>query len=74
MTDETQKLWERAEGDPMPPNLEDLLADLIEPFTMHVEMEHDDAMSLLKIVYPVIKDWLFTQTGNWRPQIESNED
>lgn len=74
MNDELKSLEARAEADPMPPGLENSLRDLIEPFTMHVEMEHGDAMGLLRIVYPSIKDWLFNQTVNWRPQIESRED
>jgi hypothetical protein len=73
MSDEVERLWEHAERDPMPSGLEDSLRDLIEPFTMKEEVEHAAVMDALKIAYPVIKDWLFTQTVNWNPQIRSHE-
>jgi hypothetical protein len=71
MSDEVERLRARAKADPMPAGFEGFLCDLIVPFTLQMEMEHDDAMSLLKIVYPVIKDWLFTQTVDWSSQIRN---
>lgn len=48
----------RAEEESIPPELRTKLADLIEPHTMNLELEHAGVMTCLDVAYPVIREWL----------------
>lgn len=73
MSNDVAKLWDIADKDPMPDGLALLLSQRIEPYTMEVEVEHATVMDAFSLAYPIIKDWLFTQTTNWTPQIGSRD-
>lgn len=73
MSNDVAKLWGAAEKDPMPDGLALLLSQRIEPYTWEKEVEHSIVMDALNLAYPIIKDWLFTQTTNWTPQIGSRD-
>lgn len=49
---------ERAMAEPMPRELRDQLAGLIEPHTINMYLNHRDVMDCIDVSWPVIRDWL----------------
>jgi hypothetical protein len=62
LTDEQARSCEaslqRALDEPMPRELKDLIADLIEPHTINMSIKHRDVMTCIRVAFPVIRDWL----------------
>lgn len=48
----------RSLDEPMPRELRDQLADLIEPHTLNMYLKHGDVMTCINVAFPVIRDWL----------------
>jgi hypothetical protein len=65
---------ELAEQHPIPPSLRQQIEDQIEPVTMNVGCDHEDAMSAIKAAYPLILnyfdriDLLGTEIRNFAPE------
>lgn len=48
----------RALDEPMPRELRDRIADLIEPHTLNMYLKHGDVMTCIAVAFPVIRDYL----------------
>lgn len=55
---------ERAIAEPMPRELRDDLADLIEPHTINMYLKHRDVMDCIDVAWPAIRDWLREHPGD----------
>jgi hypothetical protein len=49
---------QRALDEPMPDDLKSAIADLIEPHTMNMYLDHGDTMTCIEVAFPVIREWL----------------
>ena len=49
---------QRALDEPMPRELSDKIADLIEPHTLNMYLKHRDVMECIDVAFPVIRDYL----------------
>ena len=54
---------QRALDEPMPTELKNTIADLIEPHTMNMYLDHGDVMTCIRVAFPVIRDWLADQNS-----------
>lgn len=52
---------QRALDEPMPRDLREQIADLIEPHTINSSIKHGDVMEAIDIAFPVIRDYLSAQ-------------
>jgi len=57
-SDRREASLRRALDEPMPRELRDRLADLIEPHTMNMYLKHGDVMTCIAVAFPVIRDYL----------------
>jgi hypothetical protein len=48
----------RAMDEPMPADLRRVVAELIEPHTMNMLMDHGDTMTCIGVAFPMIRDYL----------------
>lgn len=48
---------QRAMDEPMPRELRDQIADLIEPHTLNMYLKHRDVMDCIDVAFPVIRDY-----------------
>lgn len=48
----------RAMAEPMPADLKTQVENLIEPHTINMGADHGDAMTCIRVAWPVIRDWL----------------
>lgn len=55
---------ERALAEPMPRELRDGLAGLIEPHTVNLYLDHGDVMDCIDVAWPAIRDWLREHPGD----------
>lgn len=53
-----EEALQRALDNPMPRELRQRVADLIEPQTMNAGIKHDEVMMCIAIAFPAIRDWL----------------
>jgi hypothetical protein len=62
LTDEENRRRERslqrANDEPMPRELRDQVADLIEPHALNMHLKHRDVMMCIGVAFPVIRDYL----------------
>lgn len=49
---------QRALDEPMPRDLREQIADLIEPHTMNMYLDHGDTMDCIDVAFPTILDYL----------------
>jgi hypothetical protein len=49
---------QRGLDEPMPPELNRLIRDLIEPHTINMRIKHGDVMDCMSVAFPVIREWL----------------
>lgn len=52
---------QRALDNPMPPELQNQIRDLIEPHTINMELKHSDVMECIDVAFPVIRDTLLVE-------------
>lgn len=68
MTDFDPRAYERAMqrylDNPLPRELRQQIAAGIEPITINRGFDHGEAMDLIGIAYPLIRDYLATSSGN----------
>jgi hypothetical protein len=53
-----EQLVQHALDNPMPDDLHKHLGDLLEAVTMNRGLDHGEAMSVIEIAYPLIRDYL----------------
>ncbi|HEY9413431.1 MAG TPA: hypothetical protein VIQ30_01625 [Pseudonocardia sp.] len=53
-----EETTQRALDEPMPNDLRDQIADLIEPHTINARIKHADVMDCISVAFPVIRDYL----------------
>jgi hypothetical protein len=58
----------RYQAAPMPPELNELVKDLIVPHTMNMELKHGDVMECIHVAFPVIRDWLHAHPDDAVPR------
>lgn len=49
---------ERAMAEPIPRELSEIIANLIEPHTINMYLKHRDVMRCIVVAFPVIRDYL----------------
>ena len=49
---------QRSLDEPMPRELRESIAGLIEPHTINMYLKHGDVMACIGVAFPVIRDWL----------------
>lgn len=57
-----ERAVQRGLDNPRPGELHQQIADEIEPVTINRHFKHDEAMSLIGIAYPLIRDFLTRNT------------
>lgn len=53
-----EEALQHAFANPMPRELQQRIADLIEPQTMNASLDHGEVMTCIEIAFPAIRDWL----------------
>ena len=64
MTDQREESLQRALAEPMPRELRDQVAGLIEPHTVNAGIDHDEVMTCIEVAFPVIRDYLDAGRGS----------